>query len=103
MLERSGGRLFSERSIVAAALGGSSVRSAEMCLPPVAEAVPGMPPVAEAVPGAAHAYRFPYPSTSEGGLGPSAKRGHRLGVGGWVSNIARRATAVIHTHSPDGL
>ena len=52
MLERSGGRLFSERSIVAAALGGSSVRSAEMCLPPVAEAVPGMPPGAEAVPGA---------------------------------------------------
>ena len=52
MLERSGGRLFSERSIVAAALGGSSVRSAEMCLPPGAEAVPGMPPGAEAVPGA---------------------------------------------------
>lgn len=43
-LERSGGRLFSERSIVAAALGGSSVRSGEMCLPPVAEAVPRMPP-----------------------------------------------------------
>ena len=27
-------------------------RSGEMCLPPVAEAVPGMPPGAEAVPGA---------------------------------------------------
>ena len=50
MLERSGGRLFSERSIVAAALGGSSVRSGGMCLPPGAEAVPGMPPGAEAVP-----------------------------------------------------
>ena len=80
-LERSGGRLFSERSRVAAALGGSSVRSGEMCLPPVAEAVPGMPPVAEAVPVAAHAYRSAYPSTPEGGLGPRAKRSGAEGIG----------------------
>lgn len=52
-----------------------------MCLPPGAEAVPGMPPGAEAVPGAAHAYRFPYPSTSEGGLGPSAERSVAEGIG----------------------
>ena len=61
-LERSGGRLFSKRSRVAAALGGSSVRSVEMCLPPVAEAVPSMPPVAEAVPGAPPAPQRKRPS-----------------------------------------
>ena len=63
-LKRSGGRLFSERSTVAAALGGSSVRSGEMCLPPVAEAVPRMPPVAEAVPEA------PRPATESGSRSP---------------------------------
>ena len=49
-LERSGGRLFSERRRVASPVGARSVRSGEMCLPPVAEAVHRMPPVAEAVP-----------------------------------------------------
>ena len=57
------------------------MRSVAMCLPPVAEAVPSMPPVAEAVPVAAHAYLFPWPSASEGGLGPSAKRSVAEGIG----------------------